>query len=304
MSKDITELMKPRWRQWPLAPKYEVSDNGDVRNKETGKVLRPGNNYNGYKYVDLQLGKSKARKFYIARMVAEMFVDNPNNAPTVNHLDGVKTNNHYLNLEWTSYKQNSQHAFKTGLGKSGLRHYSCKFSLDDVKEIRELGSLGVKRFEIARIYSVSESAIDNLINWRSYKNVEPYTVDLMRPRFKVKELYPFSQFKIGQIITTGENSHLYRMLEQFPNVFARLQWWEERKPEEMPEYVKGVSGHMKDRFYKICDPSQDRRIWHKDYEIEHRFFKSYPRWFIPATPDEYRSFLNKLLNPDSKNKAG
>lgn len=70
-------------------------------------------NYNlaglGYKTVSI-LGKSN----YVHRLVAEAFLDTEKNQ-CVNHIDGDKLNNHYSNLEWLTYKQNSEHASSTGL---------------------------------------------------------------------------------------------------------------------------------------------------------------------------------------------
>lgn len=49
------------------------------------------------------------------RLVAEAFLDNPDNLPIVNHKDGNKLNNHVSNLEWVSYSDNSKHAHRIGL---------------------------------------------------------------------------------------------------------------------------------------------------------------------------------------------
>lgn len=47
--------------------------------------------------------------------MATAFIDNPNNLPTVNHIDGDKSNNCASNLEWASYADNNIHALRTGL---------------------------------------------------------------------------------------------------------------------------------------------------------------------------------------------
>lgn len=55
---------------------------------------------------------------YIHRILAELFIINPDNLPEVNHIDGNKLNNTITNLEWCSHRDNMTHAFKTGLCKN------------------------------------------------------------------------------------------------------------------------------------------------------------------------------------------
>lgn len=62
-------------------------------------------------------GKRKQTKIH--RMVAETFIDNPQNKPIVNHKDGDTHNFKVDNLEWATYAENSQHAINTGLKKQG-----------------------------------------------------------------------------------------------------------------------------------------------------------------------------------------
>lgn len=83
---------------------YEVSNTGQVRNYR-GKLLRPGLNHNGYlKCVLCKKGKTKT--IYIHRLVAQVFIPNPDNLPEVNHKDEVKSNNCVENLEWCNRKYN------------------------------------------------------------------------------------------------------------------------------------------------------------------------------------------------------
>lgn len=67
-------------------------------------------------YCGVRLYKNKIGKtFKIHRLVAEHFIDNPNNYKQVNHIDGNKENNRFDNLEWCTCEQNMKHSYKIGL---------------------------------------------------------------------------------------------------------------------------------------------------------------------------------------------
>lgn len=99
---------------------YEVSNYGRIRRKDTLKLIYPNVRGNGYAYVRLSLNEHcTSRIFSIHRLVAYHFCEGYCEKTTniVNHKDGNKLNNFYVNLEWCTSKQNSQHAFDTGLHK-------------------------------------------------------------------------------------------------------------------------------------------------------------------------------------------
>src|SRR5699024_10761196 len=63
-----------------------------------------------YGYLTVALSKRSIKKqFYVHRLVALYFVDNPNKYNEVNHIDEDKENNYFLNLEWCTRKQNMNH---------------------------------------------------------------------------------------------------------------------------------------------------------------------------------------------------
>lgn len=93
---------------------YQISNIGRVKSHprikgciyHKEKILSPHDNGNGYLCVDLYGGNNNRRKYYIHRLVAEMFIQNPNDYPIVNHKDENRKNNIVANLEWCTYKYN------------------------------------------------------------------------------------------------------------------------------------------------------------------------------------------------------
>lgn len=69
-------------------------------------------------YLSVDLRKNGKRKtFQVHRLVAIMFIPNPENKSEVNHIDGNKLNNSVTNLEWNTTSENIKHAYQTGLSK-------------------------------------------------------------------------------------------------------------------------------------------------------------------------------------------
>lgn len=86
---------------------YEVSNMGDVRNKRSGRILKQkaGNGQGKYRSVSLGRGCYKL----VHRLVAELFIPNPQQLPEVNHLDKDTCNNCVSNLEWCTRRANNIH---------------------------------------------------------------------------------------------------------------------------------------------------------------------------------------------------
>ena len=87
---------------------YYIDINGNVFNTITKKYLQGTIGENGYRYYRLSKN-GKKKMFYAHRLVAETYLNNPNELPVVNHKDGNKLNNNINNLEWTTYSENTQH---------------------------------------------------------------------------------------------------------------------------------------------------------------------------------------------------
>ena len=122
--------MKEIWKEYDYM--YEISNTGFVRNKQTGLILAcPIDKHHGYRYFTCH-GKIKK----VHRLVAELFIPNPNNLPQVNHKDGNKTNNNVDNLEWCTNQENQIHARDHGLTPTGQKCSFSKLTQDQVDFIK------------------------------------------------------------------------------------------------------------------------------------------------------------------------
>jgi hypothetical protein len=99
------------WRSIDGYDNYEVSTHGRVRNAATARILKPFIQSSGYLQVSLYKDK-KERKFYIHRLVAQEFIDNPDDKQFADHIDNDRTNNSVNNLRWASGKENQGNRLK------------------------------------------------------------------------------------------------------------------------------------------------------------------------------------------------
>lgn len=190
--------MQEIWKDIPgYEGHYQASNCGNIRSlnymghKGNVRVLKNHFTYDGYPIVPLMLNKTK-KTIAVHILVAKTFIDNPNNKPQVNHIDGVKTNNCISNLEWVTCKENVQHSIKTGLRNSknrkylhGDEHYASK----TIYQYDLSGNL-VKKWdcisEAARRYSCSPCTLINCSKgriksckgymWRSFTNNAPIKI--------------------------------------------------------------------------------------------------------------------------------
>lgn len=87
-----------------------------ARRAHSGAFLKPDIDRSGYHRVTLHQG-GKRRRCSVHRLVALAWIPNPRALPFVNHIDGVKANNAFTNLEWCTQGDNERHAWRTGLKK-------------------------------------------------------------------------------------------------------------------------------------------------------------------------------------------
>lgn len=94
--------------------KYSITEDGTVINNKTKQVKKA--HIDRYGYLHMRLS-DKNKKYFVHRLVALTYIENPDNKETVNHKDGNKLNNHISNLEWMTNKENLKHAYNNNLTK-------------------------------------------------------------------------------------------------------------------------------------------------------------------------------------------
>lgn len=102
---------------------YLIHSDGKVFASHLNRFLSPYSNGLGYQAVKLLNPITKVRtQKYIHRLVAEHYIGNCYNLD-VNHIDGDKSNNNFLNLEIVSHQENMQHAFDNQLLKGFVEQF-------------------------------------------------------------------------------------------------------------------------------------------------------------------------------------
>lgn len=159
---------------------YEIDDGGNIytiKRQGTDTRVMKTERKNDYNRVTLNKCGKKYR-FLVHRLVAQHFVENPNNLPCINHKDGNKRNNAKENLEWCDYHENMVHAIKSNLNHvpalSGERHPRRKVDLDIVRKIRADACRGEKYVDIGKRYGITGEQVSNIVKMKHWKVAVPY----------------------------------------------------------------------------------------------------------------------------------
>lgn len=153
-------------------PNYLIDVNGNIFSLQTNKIIKTSNNGKGYITVHLYKDK-KAKTFYVHRLVAQTYINNPLNLREVNHKDNIKHNNNVNNLEWVTSSENKYHSFKITNRKinKGEEIPKSVLTSQDVKEIKLLLEIGMLQKDIAKLFNVNTVTIGDIYRGRTWKHL-------------------------------------------------------------------------------------------------------------------------------------
>ena len=105
------QIINECWKSIDGFINYQVSNLGRVRNANTGRILKQGWGTGGYLKVDLWKD-GKRFNYRIHKLVANEFLDNPENKKCVDHIDNNRINNIVTNLRFATYSENQRNKSK------------------------------------------------------------------------------------------------------------------------------------------------------------------------------------------------
>lgn len=199
MDNRYNEVWKPLVFDGINDGEYLISSFGNIYDLKLDKYVKLNiSKSNGYVYVNLRHNERlKSGSLLLHRLVASNFAFKQTyGQDQVNHIDGNKQNNNAYNLEWCTPKENTNHAFETGLAINNIGENShlSKLTNDQVEVICQLLSKGMSYNDILLQIGLepndnNRDMIGNIYRGIAWKHIScKYTFPPHDERFKVNSL--------------------------------------------------------------------------------------------------------------------
>lgn len=182
MKTDLRFHIKEIWKDIPgYEGVYQISNLGNCRvlSRTLNNKSYPGRHIKEFQTIDgyykFSLYKDRRQRQYLAhRLVAIAFIPNPLGKGQVNHLNGIKTDNRLVNLEWVTHSENAKHACKIGLTKTH-GEFNPRAIMTE-KEVLKIRSIRASKDRpslktIAQTFGVSLSCISKIIYRESWTHI-------------------------------------------------------------------------------------------------------------------------------------
>lgn len=175
----ISDLPGEMWKDIPgFEGAYQVSNMGRVKSltrkvwnyTKPGIILRPGAKENGYLHVGLSYGGKREKHAHVHRLVAQVFIPNPNNLPEVNHKNLNKADNRVENLEWCTSKYNKAHFRNSPYAKNAdkkkgrtLVNKSIQYILDHKEAVCSTYDSGYTIKEVSEMVGIGKDMVRDIL---------------------------------------------------------------------------------------------------------------------------------------------
>lgn len=175
----VTSLPDGIWSDLSyIAEGYQISNMGRVKSMQRkgkigDKILKPYDNTFGYLHIDIGNCTKK-----VHRLVATAFIPNPENKKYVNHKKGIKYDNRATELEWSTFPENMQHAFRTGLMNNRQGENNNFSKLTDI-EVLDIFSSTETQSNLSKKYKVSIATISDIKNMKIWEHI---TMPVLKPK--------------------------------------------------------------------------------------------------------------------------
>ena len=209
-------------------------------------------------YFELNLGGRNSEKWLLHRLVAYVWLDNPNNFKTVDHKDGNKANNCVENLEWVTLEENIKREWDNFEGFDLQRNYkswkiSSKLNPTDRLKIKDLYSKGFSQKQLSEMFNIGQAQVSVIVrdvnstseNRELFEHCwywEQVLDDLNSLRDKYLETKDYKYFRlIRQLLP---QSYLYRstITMNYENI---LNMYQQRKNHKLTEWSKSCCDWVK-----------------------------------------------------------
>lgn len=148
----------------PQDPRYMVDSDGNVYGPRT--LLKPSRRVQGrYQIVTI-----RQKGYYVHRLVAEAFHENPEGKSDVAHTDNNGLNNSADNLRWATVRENMADKYRHGTDTRGSKHCCAKLTQEQVEYIRSMkGAYWGVQMDLARQFGVTDSTINTIMHGKHWK---------------------------------------------------------------------------------------------------------------------------------------
>lgn len=193
MEREVTmeNICMVEWRPSPIFPdEYAVSNHGEVLSVRSCRIIRPALDKSGYLYYVLCVNGNR-RTVKAHRLVGMAFIPNEGDKPTINHKNGIRTDNRVENLEWATHKEQKNDP----LTKQHMSEVFKKTDYRKMGEKRNFGRLPItitwadgtiteceSLLEASKVTGKSYSKLSGVIN-KKKKQYKDFCIAVTKKRF-------------------------------------------------------------------------------------------------------------------------